>query len=146
VALLVIKLTYPINDMKVYVEAPMDPPSWVLAAAATNDVWKSAATNKWVTQIPFAVATNKFVSETEIVDIKQVIPWHKTILHLYLPKEIVIKSATEAYAAFSRQHIDLHVNLKKREGIWQVEGTSSVKREMDRPLNFKERIAESIPQ
>jgi hypothetical protein len=145
-SLLIITLVFPINDIRVYVEAPTNAPPWVLAAAATNATWMSAATNKWITQIPFDDAINRFVSKTDIAQIKQVIPWNKTILHLYLPKEILVESPTRASAEFSRQHLSLKVYLIKEGESWHVDHVSSSKWELLGPPNLQQRIAELLPR
>lgn len=145
-ALLIVTFIYPIKDMKVYVIVPTNAPPWVFAAAATNGSMMSATTNEWTTEIPFNDATNKFISETDITQIKRAIPWHKTILHVYLPKDIVVESPTRAYAEFSRQHIRLDVHLKKDDNSWHVDYVSSSKWELIGPPNLQERIAESLPR
>src|SRR5580765_5613214 len=93
--LLVMQTAYPIQSMKVFVETPTNAPAWAIAAAATNDSAKNLndlfPTNNWFTEVPYDQATNKFVSEADIAEIRQVIPWHKTVLRLYRPNHIVIK-------------------------------------------------------
>jgi hypothetical protein len=122
---LIVTFRYPIKDMKVYVETPTNAPPWVLTAAATNNLIMHAATNNWATQIPFDNATIKFVSETDIAQIKQAIPWQRTILHLYLPRGIVIESSTRAHAEFLRHHAFLIVSLEKKDGFWHADDISS---------------------
>jgi hypothetical protein len=145
-ALLLVIFVYPIKGMKVYVVVPTNAPPWVLAAAATNKSIMQAATNNWTTEIPFNDATNKFVSETDVAQMKQVIPWNKTILHLYLPQQIVVESSTEAIARFSRQHIFLSVRLVKKNKSWHVENISSSTADLIGPPNWRERLAESLPR
>jgi hypothetical protein len=141
--LFVLTFISPIQGMKVYVLAPTNPPPRILAMASTNN---SISTNGWTIRIPFEDATNKFVSETDIVQIKQAIPWNKTTLHLYFPQRIVVNSPTNAYAEFSRKHIVLHVYLEKRDDIWQVEHLFSTKWDLHRSPDLQERIAESLPR
>ncbi len=144
-ALLVLTFTHMIQGMKVFVETPTNAPPFVLATAdSTTNIL--IPKNNWIVDIPFNEATNKFISETDIEQIKKAIPWHKMILHLYLPKEIVVETPTEAYAEFSRQHIGLRVRLVKRDNLWQVEDIRSFEWELAGPPNLHERIAESLPR
>lgn len=143
--LFVLTFVQPIQGMKVYVEAPTNAPAWVIAEASTNESMKELATNSWTTQIPFADATNKFVSETDIFQIKQAIPWSKTILHFYVPEAVVVESPTSAYAEFWRQHLFLYVHLKKEGGSWNVSSISSGTADLIGPPNWKQRVAASLP-
>jgi hypothetical protein len=138
----------PIESMPVYVDQPTNAPPWVFAAAAkyntTNQILIS--TNGWMTWVPFEDATNKFISETEIAQIKRAIPWNKTLLHLYLPDAVVIESPTNAHAEFRRQHIFLFVHLKKEDNSWHVKSIDSSTGELTGPPDWKQRIAASLPR
>jgi hypothetical protein len=145
-ALFILAFISPIQGMKVYVEVPTNAPAWVIAEATTNESMKQLATNTWSTTIPFESGTNRFVSENDIVQMKQAIPWNKTILHLYFPERIVVESQTRARAEFSRQHMGLRVHLEKTDAIWQVEYIRPYKWELAGPPNLQQRIAELLPR
>jgi hypothetical protein len=143
VIVLVPQSIYPIRNVEVYVRIPTNAPAWIVSAAATNS--NDFPTNGWFTSIPYNQATNKLVSESDILEIKGAIPWRKTVGHLCRPVGIVIESSTEARAEFSRCHIDLIVRLSKENQRWEVQDIQASKWCLTGPPDFWERIAEKLP-
>jgi hypothetical protein len=141
-ALIILRSAYSIQNMKVFVTTPTNAPPWVTAVAATNHL---IPTDNWVIDVPYTQATNKLVSEIDIAEMKEVIPWHKTVLRLYRPSYIVVESPTEAYAEFSRFHMVLRARLIKKNNKWNIDEIRSSKWELARPLTSRERAAEALP-
>ena len=138
VVLILIRAMTSFGSLPVFVSVRTNPPPQFAAALANN--------SNYFVSIPYLQAADKLVTPSDLEQIKQAIPWSKTVGRLFRPVALVIESPTEAKAEFWRRRKPLHVTVIKTGGVWRVEYVGRGGQvDFITPPGFLDKMADKLP-